>query len=138
VKADRQSFHLSSIIGICHQPSDFGQTRNQLRVSPPHCPAGGEAIDQPEEIVVVTNRVFIERVDEGAMVEFGGQPAFPFQSHYCFADRDSADSEFLCDLVLGQSGARSKLSHEDQLPNVDRRLFPAAAESDGADFVWLR
>ena len=77
---------------------------------------------------MITNGVFVEGIDKGSMMEPCGQPTFTLKGHDGLAYRNAADPQGLGDGVLRQARAGPELSLEDQLPDVDCRLFSATAE----------
>ena len=85
-----------------------------------------EAVDEAVELVVVANRLLVERGDERPAVRLDRDPALLFERDQRLANRDAADPERLGDVVLVHPRARSQVAVEDQLADVERRGATAA------------
>ena len=89
-----------------------------------------QSVDEPEQLVVVAQRVFVESVHERAAVGRDGQPAFAVERDDRFAHGDAADAESPGDVVLAHAVALPQLTVEDHRPDVHRDEIAAAATVD--------
>ena len=89
-----------------------------------------QSVDEPEQLVVVAQRVFVEPVHERAAVRRDGQPALAVERDDRLAHGDATDAEPLGDVVLAHAVALTQLTVEDHRPDVHRDEIAAAAPVD--------
>src|ERR687897_1435704 len=70
--------------------------------------------------------LLVEGVDERAAMHLDRDPALALERDQRLAHRDAADAQSLCDLLLGDPLARAEPAVEDEAPDVDDRVLPAA------------
>ena len=78
----------------------------------------GESVDQTEQLVMIVNGWFVERIDEGAAVHLIRDPSFALEHDKCFAHRYTAHAQLLGNGILRHPHTRPQLTLEDQPPNV--------------------
>ena len=97
-------------------------------------PFGGapcrEPVDQPEQLVVVAQRVLVEPVHERAPVRRDGQPSLAVERDDRLAHGDAAHPESLGDLVLAHTIALAQLAVEDHRADVHGDEIATAAPVD--------
>src|ERR1700689_2211833 len=103
---------------------DVSQLLGQIFARTSEGALGGESIDQTEQFVVVMDRRFIERIDEGAPVHFIGNPSLALEHDERFTHWYPTYAKVLGNRILRDPHARAQYALEDQASDVRRNVFP--------------
>jgi len=131
VERQDEPLELDGIVARRDEPGEVAEALAQPGLVAGRGAAYREPVDEREEVVVVSDRGFVEGVDERAAVQLDGDPALTFERDERLSDRDAAQSERVGNLVLGDAITGAEPAVEDEAPDVERGMLAAAAPDEG-------
>src|SRR5580704_1607590 len=137
VKVDGETADADRIVGRGDQPLDGGEPLDELVIAAAERPAGGKAVDDAVQLVVVPNELGVDGADERAPVELDRDPAFPLERDQSLPDGNTADPQGLGDLILLHTSTGPQDAVEDQAADVERSLL-SRTPADHPGVGWRR
>src|SRR5580700_1476874 len=120
VELEGQAADAHRIVGRGDQRLDGGEPLDELVIPTAERSAGGEAVDDAVQLVVVPNGLGIDGTDERTPVELDRDPAFALERDQGLPDGNPADPQGLGDLILLDAGTGPQCPVEDQATDVER------------------